>query len=215
MVRARIGGLTVSEEVKREIFLIADNAMCVGERYHANVVRQGSPAQGCVREATHPNGLWMVYFEDAARPPEVFFGEGAEENARLRYKQARDHWSCHLLSRVPTKDADGDRAIGTPSATPAFSDPWDKCEFGIVAWEIDQGQIGISVKHSKGGSAWAVEPSEHVAKLLRDGLRYRWLRGYETDYSPMYQQGLCSTAMDEWIDAQMKAASDSKGAERG
>lgn len=60
------------------------------------------------REPTHPNGLWMVYFEDAdAHPrPEVFFGEGAEQAARARYERAKDHWSCHLLSRIPTGSAD-------------------------------------------------------------------------------------------------------------
>lgn len=55
------------------------------------------------------------------------------------------------------------------------TDHWEDCQFEIVAWEIDQGQIGISVKHSKGCSAWVVKPDEHVEKLLLDGLRYRAL----------------------------------------
>lgn len=49
-----------------------------------------------------PNTLWMVYYEDAAVKPEIFFGEGAEAGARARYKVALDNWSCHLLVRVPT-----------------------------------------------------------------------------------------------------------------
>lgn len=52
----------------------------------------------------HPNTLWVVWYEDKDKQPEVFFGEGAEANARLRYKQAYDNWSCHLLVRVPTSN---------------------------------------------------------------------------------------------------------------
>ena len=50
---------------------------------------------------THPNGLWMVHYEEAGKPPEIFFGEGAENAARQRYAVANHNWSCHLLSRVP------------------------------------------------------------------------------------------------------------------
>lgn len=74
---------------------------------------------------THPNGLWMVYFEDTAmKSPEIFFGEGAEIAARRRYEQAKDHWSCHLLSRLPDSDprATADTSVAR-SATepPAFN----------------------------------------------------------------------------------------------
>jgi hypothetical protein len=59
-------------------------------------------------------------------------------------------------------------------------------------------------KHAKGGSAWASEPNEHVKALLKDGLRYRWLRGGTTDYTPIFEQALCLEAMDDWIDEQMQ-----------
>lgn len=49
-----------------------------------------------------PETLWMVYYEDRDVPPELFFGPGAEEGARRRYKDALNNWSCHLLVRVPT-----------------------------------------------------------------------------------------------------------------
>lgn len=58
-----------------------------------------------VTARTHPNSLWMVYYEDASVAPEIFFGEGAEQAARARYAQAKVSWSCHLLSRWPDSTA--------------------------------------------------------------------------------------------------------------
>lgn len=74
-----------------------------------------APSSG--RVATHPCGLWMVYFEDAAAHPrpEVFFGEGAEAAARKRYESAKDHWSCHLLSRIPTGTEDDKPSYAAPA----------------------------------------------------------------------------------------------------
>ena len=60
-----------------------------------------------------PSTLWMVFFEDKSVPPTVFFGEGAETGARAHYENAKDHWSCHLLVRVPT--GPGEQCVSTDS----------------------------------------------------------------------------------------------------
>lgn len=72
--------------------------------YLCDLALRSRSAKGAIYPS--PNTLWVVWFEDKAHPPEVFFGEGAEGCARLRYKQAYDNWSCHLLVRVPSEPAD-------------------------------------------------------------------------------------------------------------
>lgn len=72
--------------------------------------RRAASAPPEALQKTHPNGLWMVYYEDADVKPEIFFGEGSEVAARARYAQANMSWSCHLLSRVP------DASIPSPLA---------------------------------------------------------------------------------------------------
>lgn len=72
---------------------------CIGNE--PTIQSAAASARSSTRAITHPNGLWMVFYEDADMRPEVFFGEGAEQGARARYASAKDNWSCHLLSRVP------------------------------------------------------------------------------------------------------------------
>lgn len=43
---------------------------------------------------------FLIFYEDHVVTPEVFTGEGAEYAARTRFKQARDHWSCHLFAKI-------------------------------------------------------------------------------------------------------------------
>ena len=42
---------------------------------------------------------WLIYFEDAQRPAELFSGEGAEEAAAARYQALLPNWNCHLFRR--------------------------------------------------------------------------------------------------------------------
>lgn len=76
-----------------------DNAVArCYEEHNAELIvsaLNGTPSSAAF--VPHPDTLWIVYFEDPDKRPEVFFGPGAEEGARRRYKQAYDHWSCHLL----------------------------------------------------------------------------------------------------------------------
>lgn len=44
--------------------------------------------------------FWVVWFEEAGRKPETFFGEGAEQAAREYFNSKRGSWSCHLLRAV-------------------------------------------------------------------------------------------------------------------
>lgn len=46
------------------------------------------------------NDVWLIFFEDADQPPEIFSGEGAKEAARRRFADVRQAWSCHLFRRV-------------------------------------------------------------------------------------------------------------------
>jgi hypothetical protein len=46
------------------------------------------------------NGLWVVWYEDTEKKPDVFFGDGAEAAARAKFASANDNWSCHLLTRI-------------------------------------------------------------------------------------------------------------------
>lgn len=78
-----------------------ENDKAVGH-YIVNAVNS-TPRSASEAFIPNPSTLWVVWFEDKDHPPEVFFGEGAESSARLRYKQAYDNWSCHLLVRVPTR----------------------------------------------------------------------------------------------------------------
>lgn len=43
------------------------------------------------------NPAWLIYFEDRDVPPELYTDEGAEENARARFKVLLQSWSCHLF----------------------------------------------------------------------------------------------------------------------
>lgn len=94
-----------------------DNAAIQMEAYRAlsdaiRSIPRELMAERSATPRTHPNGLWMVYYEDADARPEVFFGEGAEAAARARYDQAKMNWSCHLLSRVPSSATEGGKAGG-------------------------------------------------------------------------------------------------------
>jgi len=43
---------------------------------------------------------WLIYFEDATMPPEIFTDEGA---ARQRFSDVGDHWNCHLFKLVESR----------------------------------------------------------------------------------------------------------------
>jgi hypothetical protein len=47
-----------------------------------------------------PPKYWIIAYEDAEIPIEVFTGEGAEAAARTRYAQAKDSFTCHLFASV-------------------------------------------------------------------------------------------------------------------
>lgn len=49
----------------------------------------------------------------------------------------------------------------------------------------------------------AEDAERQLAAVTRDAKKYRWLRGYCTDYSFLCEQGLCGEAMDDAIDAAM------------
>lgn len=102
-----------------------DNEPVRCQSYEASEQDKPCPRGRCVMaertpsaiEPTHPNGLWMVYYEDPQKKPDIFFGPGAKVAAMAKYASAYDHWSCHLLSRIPDKcvrSADG--GTNTPIA---------------------------------------------------------------------------------------------------
>lgn len=44
--------------------------------------------------------MWIVWYQDASVPPEVFAGSGAEDAAREFFEEARGHWTVVLLKEV-------------------------------------------------------------------------------------------------------------------
>jgi len=48
-----------------------------------------------------PEGPWVVWYEDAEQPPQLYFGAGAEEAARRHYNSALTSWNVHLLAAAP------------------------------------------------------------------------------------------------------------------
>lgn len=44
--------------------------------------------------------VFMIYFEDQSRGPEVFSGEGAEAGARRRFTFVLQNWNAHLFQRI-------------------------------------------------------------------------------------------------------------------
>jgi hypothetical protein len=53
-----------------------------------------------------PEGPWAILYEDASRPPEIFFGAGAEEAARKTFEARLTNWSCYLLATAPSPAPD-------------------------------------------------------------------------------------------------------------
>ena len=51
-----------------------------------------------LRAATS-NVAFLILYDDADMPPEVFCGEGAETAARARFASAKGHWSCTLFQQ--------------------------------------------------------------------------------------------------------------------
>lgn len=49
--------------------------------------------------------IFILFFEDRDRLPEVFSGEGAERGAYKRWDQAKTSWACHLFARIECKPA--------------------------------------------------------------------------------------------------------------
>ena len=58
--------------------------------------RKGSPASSC------SSPTYLIYFEDAEVPCDIYDGQGAEEAARKRFKDASQNWACHLFQKIET-----------------------------------------------------------------------------------------------------------------
>ena len=44
--------------------------------------------------------VWLIWYEDQDRKPELFSGCGATEAAKRRYEQLSITWNCHLFRKV-------------------------------------------------------------------------------------------------------------------
>ena len=102
---------------------VSGNSVAYDIRQNIIPALERKVAQSATRAISpSPDTLWMVYFEDTdlKAHPEIFFGPGAEEAARRRYKEAYDNWSCHLLARVPTHvNEDGSPVHAADSRAPS------------------------------------------------------------------------------------------------
>lgn len=138
-----------------------------------DLARQALDAPVSSSERTHPNGLWMVYFEDAERKPEIFFGEGAEAAARKSYADHKVAWSCHLLSRIPdwgrpphAEAADSGKSEGpeSPPASDRTAAALHACE-GLATVDL--------AKNTKGWLNEVVQSAARVECDLNSALRAR------------------------------------------
>lgn len=44
--------------------------------------------------------IYCILYHDRDKQPEIFMGAGAANFARQRYRNAKDHYTCHLMVEV-------------------------------------------------------------------------------------------------------------------
>ena len=167
-------------DAKRMRQLLGRAAAALRAPKNAAEAARPSPA---AQERTHPNGLWMVYFEDASIKPELFFGEGAEQAARTHYQSAKDAWSCHLLSRVPDpqRPAHAEEAdAGTPPS-PRAAQIAGPCQRLGCRLKVAQGLLDLAKERgelSEAERASAVQ-SHSAPKTEQEPVAWRWKDKFE------------------------------------
>lgn len=101
-----------------------------------------------------PSPAFLIFYEDHVVTPEVFLGDGAEQAARTRFKQARDHWSCHLFAQIDdsTRPAQPPPAVLEPAYHTLPQDIIDRVNY-VRIWFANQG-----IKHWRVAGVTNTEP---------------------------------------------------------
>lgn len=118
---------------------------------------------------------WILYFEDATVPQELFSGYGAEQAARSRWENAKLNWSCHLFatvepcvgSAVPHIDAEAlrlAREFVDPGAAGARN-----CAIAAIRRDIGP-KTAAMVEEALVVAGELVRLSERVWPAARDGM---------------------------------------------
>jgi uncharacterized sporulation protein YeaH/YhbH (DUF444 family) len=68
---------------------------------HGAIAEPLKALQAEIAELRREHGkLWLIFFDDADVPLEVFSGEGAEESARARFEAIRGSWNATLFCSI-------------------------------------------------------------------------------------------------------------------
>jgi len=123
--------------------------------------------------AANDERVWVIMFEDAEVPAEVFSGYGAEDAARRRFSDVGKTYNCTLFSEV--KDGDRVASPDRPAAPRPYQGDMQTCD-GLYEFDLAQTIVRdpwpamVSFEFAYGqtviGGTMTVEDARELASLI-------------------------------------------------